>query len=74
MRNSMPKLIYKYRDWQFDYYKESLADATIWFSHLNTLNYPYDIRIPYTINYEEVNHPNFLKKIKTYNGNFPSRV
>lgn len=64
IRKNAPIILFKYRDWKVDTHKAILTENKIWFAHPKELNDPYDIRIPVRFNYDEVNHPLFLEKLR----------
>lgn len=61
---NVPSVTYKFRDWNLDIHKSVLEKSLIWLSHPNTLNDPYDIRLPVRFNFDEVNNPLFFEKLK----------
>lgn len=44
---SIPGIIYKYRNWEDKLHKKIITDTELWFAHPHTLNDPYDVRPPY---------------------------
>ncbi|MGI4738088.1 MAG: DUF2971 domain-containing protein [Janthinobacterium lividum] len=44
---TLPKVLYKYRDWDSDYNKRILTDLEIWLSAPKEFNDPFDCKIPY---------------------------
>lgn len=60
----VPAITYKFRDWDNQYHKSILSDNNIWFAHPKELNDPYDIRVPVRFDFNEVNTPEFLEKLK----------
>lgn len=64
MRRSMPPVLYKYRDWNDENHKKLLTEPSIWFSHPKTLNDPYDIRVPESLDYGDIGSKEFYEKIK----------
>jgi hypothetical protein len=64
MRESLPKVLYKYRDWNIDFHKKCLLVPEIYYSHPKSLNDPYDIRVPVKVDYGDVDSPEFFKKIE----------
>ena len=56
MKNSLPKTIYKYRDWENDYHKTVLTKNELFLASPGYFNDPFDCRIPenyYLLNTEE---------------------
>ncbi len=47
LRQSMPKIIYKFRDWGESYHKTILANRELYFAHPHSLNDPFDVRVPH---------------------------
>jgi hypothetical protein len=46
IRGSLPKILYKYRDWDSSYNKRMLTDLEIWLSSPAEFNDPFDCKIP----------------------------
>lgn len=61
---SLPPVLYKYRRWDDEFHRKGLIDAEIYFAHPKNLNDKFDIRIPVTRDYEEINDPRFFEKLK----------
>ena len=66
VRNKVPPVIYKYRDWENNLHKKILTENLIWFASPKSLNDPFDIRAPYRFNFDEVNHPLFYETLRKY--------
>lgn len=66
LKNSIPPLLYKYRDWNNDFHKKVLIDNLLWLTHPKDLNDPYDIRTPVTFDFNEIEHPLFFEKLKYF--------
>jgi len=64
-KENAPNTIYKYRsDWDNPYHREFVAEQKIWFAHPKELNDPHDIRTPVKFNFEQIENPLFLEKMK----------
>src|SRR6266540_2066597 len=66
LRRNSPNILYKYRDWDCLNHRVILTKNEIWLAHPKTLNDDMDIRVPLRFNYEEINSPLFLPKLKKY--------
>jgi len=64
MRNTLPKILYKYRDWSNKFHQTALSVPEVYFSHPKNLNDPYDIRMPLILDYGEIDNPKFYSKIE----------
>jgi hypothetical protein len=63
IRKKVPTL-YKYRPWQTDYQKSALLAPEIYFSAPSQVNDPFDIKLAYSWDLNEVNDPRFLEKLR----------
>jgi hypothetical protein len=66
LRKNSPAVLYKYRDWACLNHRKILKENEIWLAHPKTLNDDMDIRVPLKFNYEEIESPLFLEKLKKY--------
>jgi hypothetical protein len=66
IRKSIPKILYKYRDWSNPYHKSLLTGQLLWFAAPKELNDRDDIRVPLIFDVKEVDHPIFLQKLQAH--------
>lgn len=66
MREKVPAVLYKFRDWGNLIHKRSISHQEIYFAHPRNLNDPNDIRVPVRYNIKEIDDPRFFEKIKQF--------
>ncbi len=64
VRKFAPPILYKYRDWQYEFNKSIVTDNVAWFAHPKDLNDKYDIRVPVRFDANEVHQPEFYQKLR----------
>lgn len=66
IRRNTPATLYKYRDWDNKFNRQTLTENTLWLAHPKDLNDPYDIRVPVTFDVSEIEHPAFYREFRKY--------
>jgi len=64
MRQSIPPILWKYRDWTDPNHQRALRIPSVYFAHPKDLNDPFDIRVPIEFDYSEIDNPLFIEKLK----------
>jgi len=60
---SIPPVIYKFRDWEKEFHKSILTKRELYFAQPHTLNDPYDVRPPYNFIVPEIDVEAARKRI-----------
>lgn len=62
---SIPKILYKYRDWENEFHKSALINTEIYFASFDQFNDPYDGNISLRYHKEDITEENVFKKLYT---------
>lgn len=50
----IPKVLFKYRDWENEHHRDIVQKNELYFSSMSQFNDPYEGKIPYRYNSEEL--------------------
>ncbi len=61
----MPRVLYKYRNWEDRFQKRILTKNELYFATTNQFNDPFDASLPFSYNQEDLTDENIFKKLVT---------